>query len=192
MAINPILLQLAREQLMKQAVVAPMDPAAMGGMPPGAPPMDPAMMGGMPPPGSMPPGDTPMDPAMMGGAPPMDPAMMAPPPEAPAPAPVDPAAAAPVDPAATAVPQKRKPEDFMQEINGRLHNIENQMAAIMNLLQVSLPPDAAIQPLGGASPADGGSPEKKASFANRDIKLADKVAALTALMRSTQVATRRG
>lgn len=180
MAINPILLQLAREQLMKQAVVAPpdpaMDPAAMGGMPPG-PPMDPAMMGGMPP-GAMPP----MDPAMMGGmppaAPPMDPAMMAPPAAAPAPAPAAPAA----DPAAAAT-QKRKPEDFMQEINGRLYNLENQQAAIMNLLQVSLPPDAAIKPLGDANAPSGGSPEKTASFANRNTKISDKVNALAALMR---------
>jgi len=63
------LIKLAETQRAKNAFV---DPAAMGGMPPGgAPPMDPAMMGGAP-----------MDPAMMGGAPPMDPAMMggAPPP----------------------------------------------------------------------------------------------------------------
>lgn len=62
----------------------PMDPAMMGGMPPGGPggppPMDPSMMGG-PPPG----GPPPMDPSMMGGMPPggpppMDPSMMGGPP----------------------------------------------------------------------------------------------------------------
>ena len=51
----------------------PQDPAAMGGMPPGAPPMDPSMMGA-------PAGAPPMDPAMAGGMPPqgapMDPSMM--------------------------------------------------------------------------------------------------------------------
>jgi len=70
------------------------DPAAMGGMPPGgAPPMDPTMMGGAPP------GMPPMDPAAMGGMPPMaggmpasDP-MLAAPPDA-APPPPDPSAQA--------------------------------------------------------------------------------------------------
>jgi len=58
------LIKIAQSQRAKAAFV---DPAAMGGMPPGgAPPMDPAMMGAMPPGGGMPP----MDPAMMGGAPP--------------------------------------------------------------------------------------------------------------------------
>lgn len=88
MPINPILLQHVKQALSsKKAFVAspaaggppaggdpaaaggaapPMDPAAMGGMPPGAeaPPMDPAAMGGMPP----------MDPAAMGGMPPAPPA----------------------------------------------------------------------------------------------------------------------
>lgn len=68
------LIKIAQSQRAKAAFV---DPAAMGGMPPGGGgmPMDPAMMGG---------GAPPMDPAMMGGMPPMDPAMMggAPPPPA--------------------------------------------------------------------------------------------------------------
>ena len=63
----------------KQAAMQPppQDPAAMGGMTPGAPPMDPSMMGapaGAPPMdpaamGGMPPQGAPMDPSMMGGAP---------------------------------------------------------------------------------------------------------------------------
>jgi hypothetical protein len=79
------LIKIAQSQRAKVGFV---DPAAMGGMPPGGGggmPMDPAMMGGgggMPMDPAMMGGGMPMDPAMMGGGMPMDPAMMggAPPP----------------------------------------------------------------------------------------------------------------
>lgn len=73
MPINPILLQHVKQALStKKAFVAPPaagggDPAAAGGA---APPMDPAAMGGMPPGAEAPP----MDPAAMGGMPPAPPA----------------------------------------------------------------------------------------------------------------------
>jgi len=151
MQINPTLLQMARMKVandatqVKSAVVPPpppMDPAAAGGAG-GAPPMDPAMMGG---------GAPPMDPAMMGGAPPMDPSMMG---GAAAP-PVDPAAAGAVPPAAPAapgaVPQKVKPEDRMNQIDFRLYNMQQQLTAIMNALNVDLPAGALITPPGSPIP----------------------------------------
>ena len=102
------LVELARQQVHKQAYVdnatlasgggAPMDPAAMGGG--GMPLPDPAMMAGMDPSmmGGAPPGGAPpMDPSMMGGAPPtlpappMDPSMMGGAPPAPPASPPPPA-----------------------------------------------------------------------------------------------------
>lgn len=156
MQINPTLLQMVRMKVaseaaqIKSAVVPPpppMDPAMMGGAPPtgGAPPMDPAMMGGAPP----------MDPAMMGGAPPMDPSMAG---GAAAP-PVDPAAAGAVPPAApaapgapAAAPPKLKPEDRINQVDYRLYNMQQQLTAIMNALNVDLPAGALITPPGSPIP----------------------------------------
>lgn len=158
MGLNPELLMLAQMRLQpelyggvnkKAAVPAQdpaamgMDPAAMGGAPPmdpammggamgGAPPMDPAMMGGAPP----------MDPAMMGGAPPMDPAMMG----GAAPAP-----AAPAAPAANGG-QKLKPEQMMQQLSYQLYFIQQQLTALMNGLNVQLPPGALVLPPGVGGP----------------------------------------
>lgn len=155
MALNPTLLALAKKRIWedlrheKMAVVGPggmppMDPAMMGGG--GGPPMDPAMMGGAPP----------MDPAAMGGAPPMDPAMMG---GAPAPPPDASGAAmmggSPSDPAATAgaaAQQKMKPEQMMQMLDFRLYNMQQQLTAVMNALNVQLDPGALVTPPGSPTP----------------------------------------
>lgn len=158
MSINPTLLQLARmkvaeaQQMQKSAVVPPAPPAGDPAMMGGAPPMDPAMMGGAPP----------MDPAMMGAAPPMDPAMMggAPPSAGAAPmAPPDPAAGAAMPPAApaapgmpAAAPPKMKPEDRINQVDFRLYNMQQQLTAIMNALNVSLPAGALVTPPGSPVP----------------------------------------
>jgi len=117
------------------AAAAPMDPSMMGG----APPMDPAMMGGAAPP---------MDPAMAGGAPPMDPAMMG---GAPPPMPADPAMMG-ADPAAGAAPAKMKPEQMMQMLDFRLYNLQQQLTAMMNAMDISLPPGALVTPPGSPTP----------------------------------------
>jgi len=83
--------------------------------------MDPAMMGGMPP-----------------GMPPTDP--MAPP-------------AAPVDPAAAAGgPVKMKPDDRMNQLDYRLYNVQQQLTAIMNALNIQLPAGVLITPPGSPTP----------------------------------------
>lgn len=156
MSINPTLLRLAQmkiaeaQQMQKSAVVPPPPPAGDPAMMGGAPPMDPAMMGGAPP----------MDPAMMGAAPPMDPAMMGAPPSAGAApmAPPDPAAgaamppAAPAAPGMAAAPPKMKPEDRINQVDFRLYNMQQQLTAIMNALNVSLPAGALVTPPGSPVP----------------------------------------
>jgi hypothetical protein len=93
-----------------------------------------------------------MDPAMMGAAPPMDPAMMGVAP------PVDPAAAggvppaAPAAPGAPAAPVKLKPEDRINQVDFRLYNMQQQLSAIMNSMNVTLPPGALITPPGSPVP----------------------------------------
>lgn len=133
----------------KVAAVPPpgVDPAAAGGA---MPPMDPAMMGG-----AMPP----MDPAAAGAAggamPPMDPAMMggAMPGAAPAMPGAAPAAtgAAPAAPAAPGAPQagqKMKPEQYMQMLDVRLYNLQQQVTALLNAQGVKLDPAVLIPPPG--------------------------------------------
>ena len=157
MSINPTLLQLARMkvaeslQMQKSAVVPAPPPAGDPSMMGGAPPMDPAMMGGAPP----------MDPAMMGGMPPMDPAMMggaSPSAGAMPMAPPDPAAGAAMPPAAPAAPDmgaappKLKPEDRINQVDFRLYNMQQQLTAIMNALNVSLPAGALVTPPGSPVP----------------------------------------
>lgn len=156
MSINQTLLKLAKMkvaeavQMQKSAVVPPGPPAGDPAMMGGAPPMDPAMMGGAPP----------MDPAMMGAAPPMDPAMMGAPPSAGAApmAPPDPAAgaamppAAPAAPGMPAAPPKMKPEDRINQVDFRLYNMQQQLTAIMNALNVSLPAGALVTPPGSPVP----------------------------------------
>jgi len=159
MGINPELMLLAQMRLQpaghggvnKKAAVPAQDPAAMGMDPAamgGAPPMDPAMAGGAPP----------MDPAMMGGAgaPPMDPAMMggmgaAPPPMDPAMMGGMGAPAAPAAPAANGG-QKVKPEQMMQQLSYQLYFIQQQLTALMNGLNVQLPPGALVLPPGVGGP----------------------------------------
>lgn len=131
----------------KVAAVPPpgMDPAMAGG----APPMDPAMAGG---------GMPPMDPAMMGGAmpgaaPPMDPAMAggAMPPAAPGAVPGAPGAvpgAAPAAPGAPQPGQKMKPEQYMQMLDVRLYNLQQQVTALLNAQGVKLDPAVLIPPPG--------------------------------------------
>ncbi len=101
----------------------PMDPAAMaGGMP-----MDPAAMGGgaMPPPGGMP-----MDPSMMGGMPGAMPGM-----------PMDPAAGG-------AAGQKMKPEQYMQMLDFRLYNLQQQLTTMMNSMDIKMDPGVLVTPPG--------------------------------------------
>lgn len=146
---NPSLLHLARARVWKDmektAVVAPGtpggDPAAAGG----APPMDPSMMGGGMPPGG---GAPPMDPSMMGGGAPM-------PGAAPAAPPMDPSMMGGAMPGAMpgqAAPQKLKPEQMMQMLDFRLYNMQQQVTAIMNALNIQLPPGALVTPPGSPTP----------------------------------------
>jgi hypothetical protein len=152
---NPALLHLAQARVWKDmektAVVAPgADQAAMGGAPPG---------GGMPPGGG---GAPPMDPATMGGgAPPMDPAAMGGgmPPQGGAPAapPMDPSMMGGAMPGMMPgmpgqAPQKMKPEQMMQMLDFRLYNMQQQMTALMNHLQVSVAPGALVTPPGSPTP----------------------------------------
>ena len=155
--LNPVLMTLAERRVWRDAGVEkrafqpPMDPAA-GGMPPGgAPPMDPAM-GGAPP----------MDPSM-GGAPPMDPMAGGMPPGAP---PMDPMAggmggAPPMDPAmGGAPPPKMKPEQMMMMLDYRMYNMQQQMTAILSGLNITVPPGALVMPPGAAQapPAEAALP----------------------------------
>ena len=158
MGINPALLDLARHKVWqtaapmeKSAVVPagqPMDPAAMGGAPQGgapaggAPPADPSMMGGAPQMG----GGMPMDPSMMGGAPQMGGA-----PPMPGAAPMDPNAAA-MGGMGQPAPQKLKPEQMMQMLDFRLYNMQQQLTALMNAMNVQLPPGALVTPPGSPTP----------------------------------------
>ena len=161
--LNPVLMSLAERRVWrdagaeKRAFQPPMDPAAGGAPPGGAPPMDPAM-GGAPPmdpmAGGMPPGGAPpMDPMAggmpPGGAPPMDPSMMG------AAPPVDPMAAG-----AAAAPPKMKPEQMMMMLDYRMYNMQQQMTAIMNGLNINLPPGALVMPPGAAQspPAEAALP----------------------------------
>lgn len=108
----------------------PMDPAAAGGIPPmnpaamaGGMPMDPAAMAG----GAMPPGGMPMDPSMMGGMPgtmPMDPA------------------------AGGAAGQKMKPEQYMQMLDFRLYNLQQQLTTMMNSMDIKMDPGVLVTPPG--------------------------------------------
>lgn len=115
----------------------PMDPAAMGMMPPA----DPAAGGMMPPAdpsmGMMPPaagGMMPADPSMMGGAPPM-------------------AGGQPGQPGqAGQPPQKMDQKQMMLAMDYRLYNIQQQLTAIMNSMNISLPPGALITPPGSPIP----------------------------------------
>ena len=113
---------------------APMDPAAMGGMPPQGAPMDPAMMGGAP----MPPaGGMPMDPSMMGGVPPQG-------------APMDPAAmqGMPADPAAMGgAPQGAWMQDpqFMQFIQQMGIQVDPQSGMAMGPDGQPVPPQIMDQ-----------------------------------------------
>lgn len=86
----------------------------------------------------------PMDPSMAGGA---------------AAPPVDPAAAGAVPPAApaapgapAAAPPKLKPEDRINQVDYRLYNVQQQLTAIMNALNIELPPGALITPPGSPIP----------------------------------------
>lgn len=148
--INPMLLKLAQSRVWQQAGQEKLafqpgpaaDPMAAGGAPPpGAPPMDPAMAGGMPPPG-MPP----MDPAATGaaGMPPMDPAMMGMPQGAPA--------------GGGGAGGKPKFDPLM--LDYRMYNLQQQLSAIMNALNIEVPPQALIMPPGtmGAPPAEQAMP----------------------------------
>jgi|GEM_PF-5079467 len=157
MPVNPALLALAQRRVWSDAGGPPMEKVAVvppeappGAMPPpgGAPPMDPAMAGGMPPPGGMPP------------MPPMDPAMGGMPPGGAPPMPMDPAmAGAPgagampgmpgMDPAAG---QKMKPEQMMQMLDFRLYNMQQQLTALMNAMDIQLPPGALVTPPGSPTP----------------------------------------
>lgn len=147
-SINPVLLNLAMRQVVPHEKQAFQPSEAMaGGMPPdpaaggAAPPMDPSM--GMAPP-------APGAPPMPGMAPPMDPSMgMAPPMPGMAP-PMDPAmAAAGGMPAPAPMPmQKPKPEQWMQALDYRLYNMQQQLTALLNSLNVEVPAGALITPPG--------------------------------------------
>ena len=164
--VNPVLFELAQQRVWKQATlekraIVPPDPSGAGGAPGGAPPpggmppggaptpggmppgMDPSMGGmpqpGMPPPGGMPPGGAPPAGGMPPGAP-MDPTMqaaMATPGMMPMPGQMPQAA-----------PQKIKPEQWMQMLDFRLYNMQQQITAIMNSMQINLPPGVLVMPPG--------------------------------------------
>jgi len=149
MSINPALLQLAQRRVWEDAGGPSMEKSAV--VPPGggAPPMDPAAAAGG--------GAPPMDPAA-GAAPPMDPNAAAAGAMGPAPAAMPggaaPGMAAPgmgVDPA-TGAPQKMKPEQMMQMLDFRLYNMQMQLTAIMNAMNVELPPGALVTPPGSPVP----------------------------------------
>lgn len=151
--INPTLQKMATsrvwgdagaEKAAFQPPMPPMDPAAAGGAPP---PADPAMAGGAPgmPPGAPPGAALPMDPAMAGGMaggapPPMDPSMGA-------------GGMPPMDPNMAAMGmgpggQKIKPEQWMQALDFRLYNLQQQITALLNQAGASVPPGALITPPG--------------------------------------------
>ena len=152
--INPELLAMARQAAFEKSAVVPSDAAmaAGGGAPPGP--------GGMPPGGGgmgMPPAQP--DPSQMAAAaappdPSQDPTgagtMAAPPAAAPAPMPpATPQGGAPGQP-------KIKPEQMMQMLDYRLYNMQQQLTAIMNAMNVQVPPESLVLPPGttGAPPAE--------------------------------------
>lgn len=137
--VNPELLALAQHKFEKVAVVPPgggMDPAMAAG---GGMPVDPAALGAVPP-------ATPADAsaAMAAMAPPAgDPAAAA---GAAVPAPLPPAD--PAMAAGGAVPPKMKPEQMMQMLDYRLYNVQQQLTAIMNAMGVQVAPEALVMPPG--------------------------------------------
>ena len=147
--INLDLLQLAQHKIRqsKQAFtppMGPMDPTAAGGAPPaaagpppGAPPA--GLPGGAPPPPPM----GPMDPVAAAGGQ-MPPGFAPPPPQA-----------APQGPAAGA-----KPKFDPLALDYRMYNVQQQLTAIMNALQIQLPPGSLVMPPGtmGAPPAEQAAP----------------------------------
>jgi hypothetical protein len=163
MPVNPVLLKLARQRVWRQASAAmaktafqppeggggapPPDPSMMGG---GAPPPDPSMMGGggAPPPGG--PGGAPMGMAPPPAAPMSDPSMMGMAPGTPGAAGMGQAAG----------PQKLKPDQLMMMLDYRMYNLQQQITAVMNALDIKLPPSALIMPPGqpGAPPAESALP----------------------------------
>jgi len=152
--LNPALFQLAQRRVwsdeggmpMEKVAVVPPDPAMMGGG--GAPPMDPAMAGGAPPMDpAMAGGAPPMDPAMAGGAPPMDPTAMAGMPGPPAAGGAMPGMAPGVNPA-TGQPQKMKPEQYMQMLDFRLYNIQQQITTLLNAMDIKMDPGVLVTPPG--------------------------------------------
>lgn len=56
-----------------------------------------------------------------------------------------------VDPA-TGAPQKMKPEQMMQMLDFRMYNLQMQLTAIMNAMNVELPPGALVTPPGSPVP----------------------------------------
>lgn len=138
--VNPELVALARAKFEKSAVVPPGggDPAAAGM---GAP-VDPAAMGAVPP-------AMPGDPAaaMAAMTPPSAPSA--------APAPLPPATPTEA-PAAAPQGQKLKPEQMMQMLDYRLYNMQQQLTAIMNAMGVQVAPESLVLPPGttGAPPAE--------------------------------------
>ena len=146
--INPILLDVAgwaaaphekRGFVPPGGGAPPMDPAMMGGAPPGGPPMDPSMMGGAPP------GGPPMDPSMMGGAPPMDPAMMGGAPPM-GPPPMGPPAAPPGDPAAAAAPPANGAAGGSKKIDPaflymEMSRVRKLLTTLFQNMDMQLPPD---------------------------------------------------
>jgi len=145
-AINPELHLLAHRKAYGHELVKQADP--MPGMGGGMPPQ-----GGMPPPGGMPPqGGMPQQGGMPGTSPGQPPPGLTPPP-------MDPTAmlggGMPGQGGMMGQPQqppKMKPEQYMQMLDYRLYNMQQQMTAIMNALQIQLPPEAIVMPPGSAMP----------------------------------------
>lgn len=143
--VNPELISLAQARFEKDAVVLAGDPAAAGMDPAaaaaGAPPVDPAAMGAVPPAAPMMPADPASAMAAMqsGGA---------------VPAPMPPAT--PTGAAGPAAQQKLKPEQMMQMLDYRLYNMQQQLTAIMNAMGVQVAPESLVLPPGttGAPPAE--------------------------------------
>ncbi len=149
--LNPVLLQLASRKVWGQVsgdndekrAFQPPGGMAMAG---GAPPADPSMGPGAPPGAGG--GVPPMDPAMMG----MDPSMMGGMP--PGGAPPMPGGMPPGDPAAAMQMgmgpggQKIKPEQWMQALDFRLYNLQQQITALLNNLGAQVPAGALITPPG--------------------------------------------
>ena len=118
----------------------PMDPAMMGGMPPGMPPMDPAMMGGQPP----------MDPAMMdpsmGGMPPMPPEMAG------MPMPME--SAPPAVEEAPAEGQEPVSPERMEQLEDQVEELEKTIMDLLDMVEKSksLMPDEPGAEEPGAAP----------------------------------------